>query len=89
MTNTPWNGTKFDVLTRRIADQDSVLILRLGLGTVSEDILRHIELEAKDSANELLKPLRKIIDELVEKRERIKNSSRSDNPDDDMCEVCQ
>ncbi|XCE48821.1 hypothetical protein Q7M84_05560 (plasmid) [Candidatus Liberibacter asiaticus] len=67
MTNTPWNGTKFDVLTRRIADQDSVLILRLGLGTVSEDILRHIELEAKDSANELLKPLRKIIDELVEK----------------------
>ncbi len=88
MTNTPWNGTKFDVLTRRIADQDSVLILRLGLGTVSEDILRHIELEAKDSANELLKPLRKIIDELVEKRER-KNSSRSDNPDDDMCEVCQ
>ncbi|XCD43375.1 hypothetical protein Q7M82_05545 (plasmid) [Candidatus Liberibacter asiaticus] len=67
MTNTPWNGPKFDVLTRRIADQDSVLILRLGLGTVSEDILRHIELEAKDSANELLKPLRKIIDELVKR----------------------
>ncbi|WP_192943175.1 hypothetical protein, partial [Candidatus Liberibacter asiaticus] len=69
------------------SDQDSVLILRLGLGTVSEDILRHIELEAKDSANELLKPLRKIIDELV-KGERNK-WRQSDNPDDDVCEVCQ
>ncbi len=87
MINTPLDRTKFDVLTRRIADQDSVLILRLGLGAVSEDILRHIELEAKDSANELLKPLRKIIDELV-KGERNK-WRQSDNPDDDMCEVCQ
>ncbi|AKK20083.1 hypothetical protein [Candidatus Liberibacter africanus] len=80
--------TKFSVLAHCITDKENVLILRLNLGTVSEDTLRHIELEAKDSANELLTPLKQIIDEIVAKDEN-KQRYGSYNPEDDVCEACQ
>ncbi|MBY7649838.1 MAG: hypothetical protein C4617_05060 [Candidatus Liberibacter europaeus] len=54
------------------------LTLKDGL---SDDALRHIELEAKKAVKELLQPLMKTIRNI-----ETKDLNKSSNPDDDVCE---
>ncbi|MBY7649515.1 MAG: hypothetical protein C4617_03295 [Candidatus Liberibacter europaeus] len=82
MTN---NDLDFEVLTRRVDLEESTLIIRLELNNgLSDDALRHIELEAKEAVKEHLQPLKTTIRNI-----ETKDLNKSSNPDDDVCEACQ